>query len=178
MDNVYSYNDMMVDVYNDHFVLQNQRIVDTDIDKVLEAICEDYKEFLITHERNGVTSYGLPWRVTIEDGRIGPRSYQSGFVGQQIPAAYQMLFYGVMYDDAESLDNGLKVLNFWLDAGMMNESGVPKIWYDGDSNLFNYYPMFLRMAIDTMAGYLDAYILAEKNGIECDGWREALISFT
>ncbi|MBQ8213541.1 MAG: hypothetical protein IJZ80_05970 [Clostridia bacterium] len=172
------YNDMMVSVYNSHFLLQNQRIVDTDIDKVLEVICEDYKSFMLSTDKgNGDISYGLPWRVTIENGKIGPKSYQSGFVGQQIPAAYQMLFYGVKAKDETSLQNGLNILNFWIDAGMMNPSGVPKIWYNGDYNVFNSYPTFLRMAIDTMEGYLDAYALAKANGIECGSWETALLSF-
>ena len=172
------YNDMMVKVYNDHYVLQNQRIVDTDINQVLEVICKDYKTFMLsTNMGKDNVSYGLPWRVTIEDGLIGPKSYQSGFVGQQIPAAYQMLFYGIQYNDKKSLQNGLNIMNFWIEAGMMNRSGVPKIWYNGDINTFNSYPTFLRMAIDTMEGYLDAYRLAQANGIECDSWKKALASF-
>ncbi|MBE6632891.1 MAG: hypothetical protein E7620_00955 [Ruminococcaceae bacterium] len=172
-----SYNDMMVGVYNDHFVLQDQRIVNTDINKVWEVICKDYKSFLLSTDKNGVISYGLPWRVTIENGLLGPKSYQSGFVGQQVPAAYQMMLYGIQSNDGESLQNGLNILNFWIDSGMMTDAGVPKIWYNGDHNFYNAYPTFLRMAIDTMDGYLDAYRLALQNGIACDKWKAALDAF-
>lgn len=122
-------------------------------------------------------SYGLPWTVTIETGHMGPKSYQSGFVGQQIYAAYEMLFYGFEYEDAESLENGLNILNFWIDSGMMNESGVPKIWYDGTYNNYNRYPVFLRMAVDAMEGYLDAYRLASEKNVKCDSWYNAICSF-
>jgi hypothetical protein len=60
---------------------------------------------------------------------------------------------------------------------MMNDSGVPKIWYNGDYNVYNSYPTFLRMAIDTMDGYLDAYRVASQNGIACQTWRDALEAF-
>ena len=52
------YNDMMVSVYNSHFLLQNQRIVDTDIDKVLEVICEDYKSFMLSTDKGNGDQYG------------------------------------------------------------------------------------------------------------------------
>jgi hypothetical protein len=171
------YNDMMVTSFNNHFLLQDQRIVDTDIDKVLDAICQDYKTFLRGTDRNGMVFYGLPWRVTLENGLIGDKSYQAGFVGQQVPAGYQMLFYGIQANDEVSRQNGLNVLNSWIDAGMMNPSGVPKIWIDGYHNTFIKYPTFLRMAIDTMEAYLDAYLLAKENNIECSAWEDALLSF-
>ena len=163
--------------YNAHFDLQNQRIVDTDIDAVYEAVCADFKTFLLSTKANGVTSYGLPWRVTIETGKIGPKSYQAGFVGQQIPAAYHMLYYGVLKDDAQSFKNGMNVLDFWVNAGMMTEAGVPKIWYGGDTNYFWKYPTFLRMAVDAMEGLLDAYRLVSAHGVVRRSWYDAILSF-
>ena len=163
--------------YNAHFDLQNQRIVDTDIDAVYEAVCADFKTFLLSTKANGVTSYGLPWRVTIETGKIGPKSYQAGFVGQQIPAAYHMLYYGVLKDDAQSFKNGMNVLDFWVNAGMMTEAGVPKIWYGGDTNYFWKYPTFLRMAVDAMEGLLDAYRLVSAHGVVRQSWYDAILSF-
>ena len=163
--------------YNAHFEVQNQRIVDTGIDAVYEAVCADFKTFLLSTKANGVTSYGLPWRVTIETGKIGPKSYQAGFVGQQIPAAYHMLYYGVLKDDAQSFKNGMNVLDFWVNAGMMTEAGVPKIWYGGDTNYFWKYPTFLRMAVDAMEGLLDAYRLVSAHGVVRQSWYDAILSF-
>lgn len=164
-------------VYNAHFELQNQRIVNTDVDEVYKVINEDFKTFLLSNTKNGITSYGLPWRVTIETGKIGPMSYQAGFVGQQIPSAYNMLYYGVMNNDAESFRNGMNVIDFWIGAGMMTNSGIPKIWYYGDSNVFARYPTFLRMAVDAMEGLLDAYRLLSAHGVERTQWYNAVISF-
>jgi hypothetical protein len=172
-----SFSQAMASFYNAHYMLENPRIVNTDINEVYRVIHEDFKEFMLSNTRNGITSYGLPWRITIETGKIGPMSYQSGFVGQQVPAGYNMMLYGVMNNDLESLRNGANILDFWIEAGMMNDSGVPRIWYFGDSNNWHYYPTFLRMAIDTMEGYLDAYRLAVAHGISRPEWLEAITMF-
>ena len=96
-----------------------------------EVVNTDFKKLLRTNTRNGMTSYGLPWRVTIENGLIGPMSYQAGFVGQQIPCAYNMMLYGVKNNDNTSLQNGINVINFWIhSAKMMTDAGVPKVWFD------------------------------------------------
>ena len=167
----------MSSVYNAHYRLHNPRIVNTDIDTVYQIINEDFKDFMLSNTKNGITSYGLPWRITIETGKLGPMSYQSGFVGQQIPAAYNMMLYGIMNNDFVSLKNGVNILDFWLEAGMMNPSGVPRIWYFGDSNRWHYYPTFLRMAVDTMEGYLDAYRLAIAHNIGRSSWFDAISNY-
>ena len=179
-----SYETATPSVYNAHFNLQNQRIVNTDIDEVYSVICEDYKTFLHATEQEDelsgkkYTSYGLPWRITIEDGEFGPLTYQAGFIGQQIPSAYNMMLYGVMNNDLESLQNGVNVIDFWVeDAEFLSVAGVPHIWYDTWSDGFRAYPCFLRMAVDCMEGLLDAYLLAEAHGLVKDSWYEALEKF-
>jgi len=179
-----SYELALPSVYNAHFNLQDQRIVDTDIDEVYKVICEDYKVFLHETEQEDelsgkkYTSYGLPWRITIEDGEFGPLTYQAGFIGQQIPSAYNMMLYGVMNDDLESLQNGINVIDFWVeDAEFMSVAGVPHIWYDTWDDGFRAYPCFLRMAVDAMEGLLDAYLLAEAHGLDKYLWYDALDSF-
>lgn len=170
-----SFQAAMIDTYTNQFTLQDQRIVDTDIDEVYNVINEDFKTFMLSTEARGMTSYGLPWRVTLDTGKIGPKSYQAGFVGQQIPAAYHMMLYGLRNDDAESLQNGINIINFWVNsANMMTPSGVPKIWFNGDNNTWAGYPTFTRMAVDAMEGLLDAYRLAEAYEIETSGWIEAV----
>lgn len=180
-ENTNSYSEATVNFYNTHFALQNQRIVATDIDEVYNVICDDFKTFLQSTTANGFTSYGLPWRVTIENGKIGPESYQAGFVGQQIPAAYNMLLFGVKNNDSKSFTNGLNVLDFWVNAGMMTNKGIPKIWFTGDGggskNYFWKYPTFMRMAVDAMEGLLDGYRLVTAHGIKRDKWYDAIISF-
>lgn len=184
MSNTDSYDTATPEVYNAHFNLQNTRIVNTDINEVYKVINEDYKVFL--HEevqedektKKKYTSYGLPWRITIEDGEFGPLTYQAGFIGQQIPSAYNMMLYGTMNNDLKSLQNGINVIDFWVDgAEFMSVAGVPHIWYDTWADGFRAYPCFLRMAIDCMEGLLDAYRLALAQGLYKENWEEAIYAF-
>ena len=159
------YEDAMIKSYNGQFHLQDQRILDPDIDEIYGMINRDFKSFLRSNYRNGITSYGLPWTVTIENGNFGGMSYQAGFVGQQIPDAYHMILYGIKNNDNVSLQNGINVINFWVSgANMMSDAGVPMIWYDGGSNRWAGYPTFIRMAADSMEGLLDAYRVCEVHG--------------
>lgn len=179
-----NYEEASSSVYNAAFNLQNQRIVNTDIREVYKVIAEDYKTFLHEEEQEDeetgkkYTSYGLPWRITIEDGEFGPYTYQAGFIGQQIPSAYNMMLYGLMNNDYQSLINGIHVLDFWVeDAEFMSVAGVPHIWYDTWSDSFRAYPCFMRMAVDAMEGLLDAYRLASSHGVVKDAWWEAISAF-
>ncbi|MBQ8370131.1 MAG: hypothetical protein IJY35_09150 [Clostridia bacterium] len=178
-----SYDTAIAEVYGAHFDLQNQRILDTDIDEVFRVICEDYKAFLhatpqTRPDGSTYTSYGLPWRISIEDGAFGPLTYQAGFVGQQMMAAHEMILYGVRNHDALSLENGVKTLDFWVnDAEWMCGSGIPKIWYDTWDNGFRKYPTFLRMAVDGIEGLLDAYLTAKSAGIDKPDWYRDVLAF-
>ena len=160
-----SYEEAMIKTYNNQFELQDQRILDPDIDEIYKMVTNDFKSFLRSNSRNGVTSYGLPWTVTIENGNFGGSSYQAAFVGQQIPDAYHMIVNGIKNDDAQSLTNGINVIDFWVNgAKMMSSAGVPMIWYDGGSNRWAGYPTFIRMAAEAMEGLLDAYRICEVHG--------------
>lgn len=170
-----SFQDAMIDTYTQQFTLQDQRIVDADIDQVYSVINEDFKTFMLSTNARGITSYGLPWRVTLDTGKIGPKSYQAGFVGQQIPSAYHMMLYGLKNNDQESLQNGMNIINFWVNsAKMMTPAGVPMIWYNGENNTWAGYPTFTRMAVDAMEGLLDAYRLAQAYQLSTTGWLEAI----
>ena len=121
-----SYETATPSVYNAHFNLQNQRIVNTDIDECYKVINEDFKDFYLVNTRNGITSYGLPWRVTLENGKIGPASYQAGFVGQQIPCAYNMMLYGIKNKEI-TIENGAKSYDFlrgYIDSELGQLGGV------------------------------------------------------
>ncbi|MBO4540579.1 MAG: hypothetical protein J5736_01195, partial [Bacilli bacterium] len=92
------YDEASVNTYNTVFNLTDPRIVNTDIDEVYRVINEDNKVFLHEEEQDKLfngnptgekyTSYGLPWRIYIESGEFGPYTYQAGFIGQQLPNAY------------------------------------------------------------------------------------------
>lgn len=182
------YDDASVHTYNTVFNLTDPRIVATDIDEVYRIINEDWKVFLHEEEQDKLfngnptgekyMSYGLPWRIYIESGEFGPYTYQAGFIGQQLPSAYNMMYYGYMNDDEVAIQNAFHINDFWVeDAEMMSIVGVPHIWYDTWSDGFRAYPCFLRMAVDAMEGLLDSYVLAESKGVHKESWEDALLSF-
>ena len=157
----------MIDSYKNQYDLENVRIVDTDIDEVYKVINQDFNTFLGSYN-------GLPWTVTIENGHYGSRSYQAGFVGQQIPAAYNMMLYGAKYGNTTIYNKGKSIINWWVNSGMSNSCGLPKIWRteSGWSN----YPIFTRMAIDAMEGMLDAYRLEKARGTNNSSWYNTIIA--
>jgi len=183
MDITGSYDEAIAQVYAAHFALQNKRILDTDIDEVFRAVCEDYKTFLhalpqTRPDGSTYTSYGLPWRISIEDGAFGPLTYQAGFVGQQMMAAHEMILYGIRNGDSVSVENGIRTLDFWVDdGGWMGDSGIPKIWYDTWDNGFRKYPTFLRMAVDGIEGLLEAWMCLRDHGIDRPNWYRDILRF-
>ena len=175
-----NYEEAMVNAYNNQFILQDQRILDIDIDQMYDYIGEDSKAMVRRLSNGTITTYGLPCELYMENGEFGSKSYQAGFTGQQIPMAYHMLLYGVKHNDADSIQNGINVLNFWVrDAGMICDSGVPMIWYEGGQCRWMGYPTFTRMAADAMEGLLDAYRVALAHDLSADTrelWHEAVVA--
>jgi hypothetical protein len=179
-----SYDTATAEVYNAHFALQNQRVTATDIDAVYNTIGADMNAILRTteYDKNGkrFTEYGLP-HVNIKTENFGPLAYRIGFEGQAMPIAYNMMLYGIINDNRESLENGIKTLDFWVDdAKFMLPSGVPQFRYEVTSAAVDKLaaiPTSMRYAVDGLEGLLDAYRLAAAHGILRPTWRAAIDKF-
>ena len=171
-----SFDEAYVNCYNNQYLLEDVRIVNTDIDEVYKVVNEDFKTFFTTKKNKGLQSYGIPVPITIETGKIHGCSWQAGFTGQQLACAYNMMVYGLKYNDPTSLDNGMKILNFWVnDIHMVNEVGVPQTWWEGYYMYWLGNPAFTRMIVDAMEALLDAYRLAVAHNISVTGWIESVI---
>ena len=176
-DQTETFADAYIDMYCNQYLLEDVRIVNTDIEECYKVINEDFKSFTVSKKNKGYTSYGVEVPITIENGIFHGCSWQAGFTGQQLAAAYNMMFYGLKYNDTKSFENGYNIINFWVnDIHMMSDSGVPWTWFEGYYMEWLGYPAFLRMVIDAMEGLFDAYRLAEANGIETGGWIETVLS--
>lgn len=170
-----SFNDAYVEFYTKQFLLEDVRIVNTDIDEVYKVINEDFKTLYTTKTNKGLQSYGIPVPITIENGILHGCSWQAGFTGQQLACAYNMMLYGIMHNDDVSLQNGIKLINFWVnDIDMVNDVGVPRTWFEGYYMEWLGYPAFTRMVIDAMEALFDAYRLATAHNIEVSGWIESV----
>lgn len=106
---------------------------------------------------------GWPFVVSIPDGRIEVErngkpsiSYQMGYVGQQLPDAYQLIRYGLLNHDAAMLDKGEKIVDFWAQKSPL-PSGLPQVWYNVDPPTFrNNDLIYMRQLSDGMEGALAA----------------------
>ncbi len=171
-----TFDEAYVDLYNNQFMLEDVRIVDNDIVEVYNVINEDFKTLYTIKNNKGLTSYGIPCLVAIENGKVHGCSYQAGFTGQQLACGYNMMVYGALNDDEVSIQNGINIINFWVnDIHMVSEAGVPWTWFEGYYMEWQGYPAFLRMVVDAMEAIFDAYRFAEAHQIENEGWIEAVI---
>ena len=81
---------------------------------------------------------------------------QSGFVGQQIPAAYLMLRQATLDHDAAAVARWSSVVDFWVDHSL-SPAGVPRTDYFCEPAEWGGGPSFLRTLTDGVEGVVDAY---------------------
>ncbi|THF73790.1 discoidin domain-containing protein [Cohnella fermenti] len=125
---------------------------------------------------NGVT--GLPFKASIPDGTITGNGMSMGFVGQQIPAAYQLIRYGLDNGDSGILGKGTAMVDFWA-TNSMTSSGLPRIWYEPyeSGGSFRAYDVDLRTVSDGMEGVVDAYRVMKENGQTKTAWLNYAATF-
>ena len=121
----------------------------------------------LTREYEG--SYGLPFSSGLPSAEPMNVAYQFGFVGQQPNIGYQLIRYGVLYQDEEALAKGLGVIDFWA-KNSLDEKGAPRIWYNPALHEFEDRPVWVRMIGDGMEGILDAYNFLAARGETHEDW--------
>ncbi len=148
--------------------------IDDIYDYNIEIFEDTYKEF----GTGKVIAAGLPWSIKLEDGSIVEYTFQMGFVGQQIPAAYHLMSTGYANNDASLVQKGTAMVDFWTSQTIMSDA-LPTVWWDPrdteTAGQSRGYPSFLRCFIDGMEGALDAYRVAKANGVEKTQWKNAVV---
>lgn len=132
---------------------------------------------LYSQEYNGVM--GLPFKVDIPDGEVSGNAMVMGFVGQQLPAAYQMIRYGLEQDNQQMVYKGSEMVDFWVQHSM-TPTGLPKTWYEPyfeETGVFTNRDVDLRTMSDGMEGALDAYRIMKNHDQSKDDWLEYLQIF-
>ncbi len=116
---------------------------------------------------------GLPFAVSIPDGKIRDVSMQMGFVGEQIPCAYHLITAGFARNDASLVGKGERIVDFWAGHAMTPE-GLPRTWYDTKPNPhWRDYKTFTRIATDGMEGMLQAWRRMKLNRRDKPEWLSA-----
>ncbi len=174
-----SYNDAMVESYKNAYTAETRYIADIDMSDIynqnIEVFNKEYKEFT-----NGgkIVAAGFPWSLDLPNGQISQGySFQMGFVGQQIPAAYHLLRTGLATNNQEMIHQGETIVDFWTSSRIMS-SYFPHVWWDPVANSnggqSRGYPSFLRCMVDGMEGLIDAYRIVSAYGISKPDWYNAL----
>lgn len=140
----------------------------------VQAVYDNAIDLLDTYTReyNGVM--GLPFKVDVPDGEIGGSAMVMGFVGQQLPAAYQMIRYALKSENEELLDKGIQMVDMWA-THSMTPSGLPKTWFEpywGDEGTFTSVDADMRTVSDGMEGAIDAYRVMLEHGKSKPEWLE------
>jgi len=144
-----------------------------DIDCAL--LFENNMKLLKLKTRKYNNSWGTPFLSYLPDAQDQNVDYQYGFVGQQPGIGYQLIRYGDLFGDAEALDKGVHVVDFWCDRGV-SDIGAPLIWFNPPLDEFQYEPYWIRMIGDGMENVIDAWNYMKKLGIDKPGWMKYMRS--
>jgi len=103
---------------------------------------------------------GIPFRLRLPQGELMENAdinYQMGFVGQQLPLAYQLLRYGLLHHDEKIILKGEAMVDFWA-TNSPTAQGLPRTWFDVyPQPHWRPYNTFMRTASDGMTGALMAW---------------------
>jgi hypothetical protein len=123
---------------------------------------------------------GWPFVVDIPDGKIKEArnghglaiSYQMGYVGQQLPDAYQLIRFGLLHKEDAPLAKGKAIVDFWASKSLL-PSGLPQTWYNVDPPTFrNTSLIYMRPATDGMEGALAAAMIMRQHGNPQPEWEK------
>ncbi|MCI2068535.1 MAG: pectate lyase [Bacilli bacterium] len=177
-----TYNESMVSSFKKGFTMSEKKVYDVKMDDIYSYGIKIFQDKYLEYTSGGkVVSAGLPWSLNLLTGESADTiSFQMGFVGQQIPAGYQLYRYGLENKDSATKTKGLNMLNFWT-GDMTMGSYFPSVWWDPDNSATGgqrrSYPSFLRCMIDGMEGLIDAYKTSVRFGEANATWLDRLTTF-
>ena len=184
-----SYTDAAVDSYKQHFAQNDIKLFDVDIEDAYVAQMEMFADLAAPIIGNsGNRAFGLPWSISLPDGKPQAFELQNGFVGRQASISYQLMRYGKEQGDSEAFNKGLEMAKFWFSDKQLVEYGLPRSWWiqtkkiDGYNNEyigdFWTYPSFTRCFTDGMEGLLDCTRLAEAYDMpQAEEWAAIIRKF-
>ncbi|MBB5802941.1 hypothetical protein F4560_002709 [Saccharothrix ecbatanensis] len=153
------------DSWRYHWDMSNPEITKVPVQQVYRSSVD----VLASYQGNWGGAPGLPFSVWM-DGNVREVSYQMGFVGQQIPAAYLMLRDGLLNNRPDHATKGRQILDFWA-ANSSAPSGLPRTWYDvNPPGWRSFYPTYLRIATDGLEGVLKAARFMRGRGTPVASW--------
>ena len=110
-------------------------------------------------------AWGLPFAAQLPEMIPNSISFQFGFVGQQPGIGYMLLRYGLLEGDAEALEKGYGILDFWVRAAD-RDTGLPPMCYNPNLRGFEPYPHYIRMLADGLEAIQEAWRLLHQRDVE------------
>ncbi len=184
-----SYTDATIESYKQHYALNKIDLFKVDIKDAYTAQMDMFAALAAPIVGNsGKVAYGLPWSISIPDGKPHAFELQNGFVGRQTSIAYQLMRYGKEQGSDEIFQKGFEMAKFWFADEQLVEYGLPRSWWiqtkkiDGYNNEyigdFWTYPSFTRCFTDGMEGLLDCVRLAEAYSLpQAEEWGKIVKKF-
>jgi hypothetical protein len=161
------------DSWRYHWDMANPQVTKVPVQQVYRSSID----VLASYQSNWGGAPGLPFSARLPGGEVHEVSYQMGFVGQQIPAAYLMLRDGYLNNRPDNVTKGRQILDFWA-ANSSAPSGLPRTWYDvNPPGWRSFYPTYLRIATDGMEGMLKASRFMRGRGTPVASWESYVRRF-
>ena len=156
---------MMKATWRDVYPRLKDRLFDVDNG----ALYENMMQLLKTVTRRFGDVWGTPFVAQLPDFDPDSFSAEIGFVGQQAGIGYQLLRWGRLRNDAEAIEKGLGILDYWT-RETMTETGCPLGWVHLATHTVEPQPQWVRQIGDGLEAILDAWQLEKKYGNSHDTW--------
>ena len=188
-DSVANSKTAIVNAYQKAFSLEDpitthsSKINKVDINMVykqnMDLFSAEYKEF----GTGTIKSAGLPFAIDLADIHINEGyAFNSGFVGEQLPLAYQLYRYGIENNNSSIKQKGKTMLDFWSSSNIVTSTSLfPYRRWIATQNSVGGNPeslddrYFLRDIVDAAEGMLDGYRFALQHGNDYSTWKNAAL---
>ena len=158
------------------FNLYNPQVYTEDLNAAYEGLIETVNKYYLAPPSQ-VKAPGFPWSVNLRDFSCNNNTYELGFVGSQPIAGYALFRAGFEKGNEDWQRAGDKVLTFWATKSL-SDLGLPKSRYAALAGTWDDWAYTsIRQGCNGMAGVLQAWAFAKRNGIERPSWLEACKKF-
>lgn len=158
------------------FSLYNPAIYTEDLSAAYNGLIQTVETYYLA-PGGGIKGPGFPWGVDLRDFHLNKNTYELGFVGAQPVAGYALFRAGVEQENQEYRRHGERVVSFWATESL-SELGLPKSRFAALNGTWDDWAYTsIRQACNGMAGVLNAYCFARKNGINRPTWLNACMYF-
>nr|WP_144922194.1 discoidin domain-containing protein [Paenibacillus bovis] len=174
-DRTTDYEEALQQEWRTYFEIFNPQVKNIDV----QALYNNAIDLLDTYARDYNGVFGLPFKADVPDGEITGNAMVMGFVGQQLPAAYQMIRYGLEQNNPNLVEKGTQMVEFWV-QNSMTPSGLPKTWYEPyfeGTGVFTNHDVDIRTMSDGMEGAADAFQIMKQHGNIKQEWLEYIQTF-